>query len=60
MAVENQVDLTSVQFNRTSVDRKMKQQRRLATCYYKTVLSFESFLNFAAARLWLESFVYAA
>lgn len=36
---------------------KLKQQRRIATRYDKTVLSFESFLNLAAARLWLKSFV---
>src|SRR3546814_9651165 len=35
---------------------KLKQQRRIATRYDKTVLSFESFLNLAAARLWLKSF----
>jgi hypothetical protein len=34
---------------------KLKQQRRIATRYDKTVLSFESFLNLAAARLWLKS-----
>ena len=39
---------------------KLKQQRRIATRYDKTVLSFESFLNLAAARLWLKSFVNAA
>src|SRR3546814_1129028 len=39
---------------------KLKQQRRIATRYDKTVLSFESFLNLAAARLWLKSFVHAA
>ena len=36
---------------------KMKQQRSIATIYDKTTLSFESFLNLAAARLWLKSFV---
>jgi transposase len=41
-------------------DGKLKQQRRIATRYDKTVLSFESFLNLAAARLWLKSFVNAA
>ena len=35
----------------------LKQQRRIATCYDKTILSFESFFNLAAARLWLKSFV---
>ncbi|MEG8224166.1 transposase, partial [Sphingomonas sp. HH69] len=39
---------------------KLKQQRRIATRYDKTVLSFESFLNLAAARLWLKSFVNTA
>lgn len=39
---------------------KLKQQRRIATRYDKTILSFESFLNLAAARLWLKSFVNAA
>lgn len=35
----------------------MKHQRRIATRYDKTALSFASFLNLAAARLWLKSFV---
>ena len=39
---------------------KLKNWRRVATRYDKTVLSFESFLNLAAARLWLKSFVNAA
>lgn len=39
---------------------KLKQQRRIATRYDKTILSFESFVNLAAARLWLKSFVNAA
>ena len=39
---------------------KLKQQCRIATRYDKTVLSFESFLNLAAARLWLKSFVNTA
>lgn len=39
---------------------KLKQQRRIATRYDKTVLSFESFLNLAAARLGLKSFVNAS
>ncbi len=34
----------------------LKQQRRIATRYEKTVLWFESFLKLAAARLWLKSF----
>ncbi len=39
---------------------KLKQQRRSATRYDKTVPSFESFLNLAAAHLGLKSFVNAA
>ncbi len=39
---------------------KLKQQRRIATRYDKTVLSFESFLNLAATRIWLKSFVNTA
>lgn len=39
---------------------KLKQQRRIATRYDKTLLSFESFLNLAATRLWLKSFVNTA
>lgn len=39
---------------------KLKQHRRIATRYDKSVLSFESFLNLAAVRLWLKSFVNAA
>ncbi|MDE2339536.1 MAG: transposase, partial [Alphaproteobacteria bacterium] len=35
----------------------LKNQRRIATRYDKTILSFESFLNLAAARLWLKSYV---
>ena len=35
----------------------MKHQRRIATRYDKTTLSFASFLNLAAASLWLKSFV---
>lgn len=38
---------------------KLKLQRRIATRYDTTVLSFASFLNLAAARLWLKSFVNA-
>src|SRR5690606_3886855 len=34
---------------------KLKQQRRIATRYDTAVLSFESFLSLAAARLWLKS-----
>lgn len=39
---------------------KRKRQRGIATRYNKSVLSFEDFLNLAAARLWLKSFVNAA
>jgi transposase len=39
---------------------KLKQRRRIATRYDKTALSFASFLNLAAARLWPNSFVSAA
>jgi transposase len=49
--------------DRNRVERmfaKLKQQRRIATRYDKTALSFASFLNLAAARLWLQSFVNAA
>ena len=49
--------------DRNRVERmfaKLKQQRRIATRYDKSILSFESFLNLAAARLWLKSFVNTA
>lgn len=49
--------------DRQSAERmlaKLKQQRRIATRYDKTILSFESFLNTTAERLWLKSFVNAA
>lgn len=39
---------------------KLKLNRRIATRYDKTALSFESFLNLAASRIWLKSFVNAA
>mgnify|MGYP006163236353 CR=1 FL=1 len=39
---------------------RLKDWRRVATRYDKTVLSFESFLNLAAVRLWLKSFVNTA
>jgi transposase len=48
--------------DRNRVERmsgKFKQQRRITTRYDKTLLSFESFLNLAAAHLWLKSFVNA-
>ena len=35
----------------------MKSQRRIATRHDKTALSFANFLNLAAVRLWLKSFV---
>jgi transposase len=49
--------------DRNRVERmfgKLKQQRRIATRYDKTTLSFESFLNLAATRLWLKSFANTA
>ncbi|MBW8296594.1 transposase [Sphingopyxis sp.] len=49
--------------DRNRVERmfgKLKQQRRIATRYDKTLLQFESFLNLAATRLWLKSFVNTA
>jgi transposase len=49
--------------DRNRVERmfgKLKQQRRIATRYDKTALSFASFLNLAASRLWLKSFVNTA
>jgi len=39
---------------------KLKQQRRISTRYDKSILSFESFVNFAAVPLSLKSFVNAA
>ena len=49
--------------DRNRVERmfgKLKQQRRIATRYDKTILSFERFLNLAATRLWLTSFLNTA
>ncbi len=49
--------------DRNHVERmfgKLKQQRRIATRNDKTILSFESFLNLAADRLWLKSFINTA
>ncbi|MGC5749977.1 transposase [Gluconobacter sp. NFX36] len=46
--------------DRSRIERmfnKLKQMRRIATRYDKTALSFMSFLNIAAARLWIRSFV---
>ncbi len=36
---------------------RLKQFRRIATRYDKTAMSFLAFLNIAAAKLWLPSFV---
>ena len=36
---------------------KLRQQRRIATGHDKADISFESFLNLIATRLWLKSFV---
>jgi transposase len=49
--------------DRNRVERmfgKLKQQRRIATRYDKTILSFASFINLAAARLWWKAFVNTA
>ena len=49
--------------DRNRVERmlgKLKQQRRIANRYDKTLLLFKSFLNLAATRLWLKSFVNTA
>jgi transposase len=49
--------------DRNGVERmfgKLKLQRRIATRYDKIILSLESFLNLAATRLWLKSFVNTA
>ncbi|WP_408871155.1 transposase [Gluconobacter kondonii] len=46
--------------NRNRIERmfnRPKQMRRIATRYDKTALSFMSFLNLAATRLWIESFI---
>lgn len=37
---------------------KLKQMRRIATRYDKTLCSFRSFLTLAAIRIWLPSFVH--
>jgi transposase len=39
---------------------KMKQLRRIATRYDKTRCSFAAFINLAAIRIWLPSFVHTA
>ncbi len=36
---------------------KLKQSRRIATRYDKTALSFLSFLNIAASRIWVKDYV---
>ncbi|QQX92761.1 transposase (plasmid) [Gluconobacter sphaericus] len=36
---------------------RLKQMRRIATRYDKTALSFMSFLNIAAAKFWIGSFI---
>ncbi len=36
---------------------KLKQSRRIAIRYDKTALSFLSFLNFAASRIWVKDYV---
>ena len=46
--------------DRNRVERmfnRIKQFRRIATRYDKTALSFLSFLNIAAAKIWLPSYV---
>jgi transposase len=46
--------------DRNRVERlfnRLKQFRRIATRYDKTVLSFLGFLHLAAARIWLPAFV---
>jgi len=47
--------------DRNRIERRMighlKHQRRIATRYDKTALSFASFLNLAAIRRWLPKFV---
>ncbi|MEW4457846.1 transposase [Roseibium algicola] len=47
--------------DRNRVERmfnKVKQFRSIATQYDKTKRSFAAFLNLAAARIWLQDFVY--
>ena len=36
---------------------RLKQSRRIATRYDKTALSFLSFLNIAASRIWMKNYV---
>jgi len=36
---------------------RLKQMRRIATRYEKTTLSFISFLNLTAAKLWIRTFI---
>ena len=60
----NRVEPPSCNFrhyrDRNRVERmfnRLKQFRRIATRYDKTAKSFLAFLNIAAAKLWLPSFV---
>lgn len=48
--------------NRNKIERmfnKMKHLRRIATRYDKTRCSFAAFINLAAIRIWLPTFVHA-
>lgn len=63
----NRIDPPSCDFraykDRNRIERmfnRLKQFRRIATRYDKTRLSYESFLNLAAAMIWLSAFVNAA
>jgi transposase len=60
----NRIDPPSCDFraykDRNRIERmfnRLKQFRRIATRYDKTRLSFESFLNLAAAMIWMPTFV---
>jgi transposase len=47
--------------NRNKIERmfsKLKHMRRIATRYDKTRCSFAAFINLAAIRIWLPSFVH--
>lgn len=49
--------------DRNQVERlfnRLKQNRRIATRYDKTKLSFEAFLTIAALKDWMKTFVYRA
>jgi transposase len=52
----NPVDPPSCDFKAYKDRNRIKQFRRIATRYDKTRLSYESFLNFAAAMFWLSTF----